>query len=69
MRAAAEAGVARVVHTSSVGALGRAPGGAPAEEFTGPRSPWGASIARAVHAAVQAGAVGYATALTEAMPR
>ena len=39
-------------------------GGAPAEEFTGPRSRWGASIARVVHAAVRAGAVGYAAALT-----
>ena len=45
------------------------PGGAPAEEFTGPRSPWGASIARAVHTAVRAGAAGYAAALTEARPR
>ena len=33
------------------------------EEFTGPRSVWGARIARAVHAAVRAGAVGYATSL------
>jgi len=45
------------------------PGSAPGEEFTGPRSPWGASIARAVHAAVRAGAAGYAAALTEARPR
>jgi adenosylcobinamide amidohydrolase len=45
------------------------PGSAPAEEFTGPRSPWGASIARAVHAAVRAGAVGYAAALAGARPR
>ncbi|HEV2933667.1 MAG TPA: adenosylcobinamide amidohydrolase [Streptosporangiaceae bacterium] len=36
------------------------PDGAPAEEFTGPRSPWGARIARAVHAAVRDGATGYA---------
>jgi len=43
--------------------------GAPAEEFTGPRSPWGARIARAVHAAVRAGAAGYAAALTGARPR
>lgn len=34
-----------------------------AEQFTGPRSVWGARIARAVHAAVRAGAVGYATTL------
>jgi adenosylcobinamide amidohydrolase len=33
------------------------------EEFTGPRSAWGARIARAVHAAVHAGAVGYAATL------
>ena len=44
-------------------------GGAPAEEFTGPRSPWGASIARAVHGAVHAGAAGYAAALAGARPR
>jgi adenosylcobinamide amidohydrolase len=30
------------------------------EDFAGPRSPWGARIARAVHAAVYAGAVRYA---------
>lgn len=39
------------------------PGGPPGEEFAGPRSPWGARIARAVHAAVRAGAVGYAATL------
>ena len=39
------------------------PGGTPGEEFAGPRSPWGARIARAVHAAVHAGAIGYAAAL------
>jgi adenosylcobinamide amidohydrolase len=33
------------------------------EEFAGPRSVWGARIARAVHAAVQAGAAGYAATL------
>jgi adenosylcobinamide amidohydrolase len=33
------------------------------EEFTGPRSAWGARIARAVHAAVRDGAVGYASTL------
>jgi adenosylcobinamide amidohydrolase len=38
-------------------------GGPPGEEFTGPRSRWGARIARAVHAAVHAGAVGYAATL------
>jgi dihydroflavonol-4-reductase len=34
LRAAAEAGVRRVVYTSSVGALGLAPGGSPADETT-----------------------------------
>lgn len=33
--------------------------GAQAEDFTGPRSPWGARIARAVHAAVITGAARY----------
>jgi adenosylcobinamide amidohydrolase len=36
----------------------------PGEQFAGPRSPWGARIARAVHAAVRAGAAGYAATLT-----
>jgi len=40
------------------------PGGAPIEAFTGPRSLWGARIARAVHAAVRAGAAAYAATLT-----
>jgi adenosylcobinamide amidohydrolase len=35
------------------------PGG-PGEDFAGPRSRWGARIARAVHAAVHAGALDYA---------
>ncbi len=35
------------------------------EEFTGPRSAWGARIARAVYAAVRAGADGYAAALSK----
>jgi len=34
------------------------------EAFTGPRSAWGARIARAVHAAVHSGAVGYAAAVS-----
>jgi adenosylcobinamide amidohydrolase len=33
------------------------------EDFTGPRSLWGARIARAVHAAVRAGAAGYSAIL------
>ncbi len=42
--------------------------GVPAEEFTGPRSPWGARIARAVYAAVRAGAAGYAATPARARP-
>ena len=38
------------------------------EEFTGPRSVWGARIARAVHAAVLAGAAGYAATLNGRTP-
>jgi adenosylcobinamide amidohydrolase len=34
------------------------------EEFTGPRSVWGARIARAVHAAVRTGAIGYAATIS-----
>ena len=45
-----------------------APAGPRGEEFTGPRSPWGARIARAVHAAVRAGAAGYSAALTRPGP-
>jgi adenosylcobinamide amidohydrolase len=41
-----------------------APIDAGGEDFTGPRSLWGARIARAVHAAVRAGAVAYAATLT-----
>ena len=37
-----------------------APDGTPGEDFTGPRSAWGARIARAVHTAVRAGADSYA---------
>jgi adenosylcobinamide amidohydrolase len=40
-----------------------APASGPEEEFAGPRSIWGVRIARAVHAAVRAGAAGYAAAL------
>ncbi|MGD0933686.1 MAG: adenosylcobinamide amidohydrolase, partial [Streptosporangiaceae bacterium] len=38
-----------------------APAGAPGEDFAGPRSLWGGRIARAVHAAVYAGALDYAS--------
>jgi len=44
-----------------------APASGPEEEFAGPRSVWGARIARAVHAAVLAGAAGYAEALNGRM--
>jgi adenosylcobinamide amidohydrolase len=40
-------------------ATGNVLAGEAAEDFTGPRSPWGARIARAVHAAVLVGATAY----------
>ena len=40
-----------------------APDGTPGEDFAGPRSAWGARIARAVHAAVRAGADSYAATI------
>ena len=40
-----------------------APDGTPGEDFAGPRSAWGARIARAVHAAVRAGANSYAATI------
>jgi adenosylcobinamide amidohydrolase len=45
-----------------------APGGGPGEDFAGPRSLWGARIARAVHAAVYAGAVDYAGRMAAGPP-
>jgi len=46
--------------TSAVAlATGHVLAGGEAEDFTGPRSPWGARIARAVHAAVLVGATAY----------
>jgi adenosylcobinamide amidohydrolase len=42
-------------------------GGGVAEDFAGPRSAWGARIARAVHAAVLAGATGYAARVLPAV--
>jgi len=45
-----------------------APGGGPGEDFTGPRSLWGARIARAVHAAVYAGALDYASRMAAGLP-
>jgi adenosylcobinamide amidohydrolase len=46
--------------TDAVCLAAPARGGSPAEDFAGPRSVWGARIARAVHAAVLAGATAYA---------
>jgi len=43
-----------------------APADGPGEDFAGPRSLWGARIARAVHAAVYAGALDYASRLPPA---
>jgi hypothetical protein len=43
--------------------------GGPGEDFAGPRSLWGARIARAVHAAVYAGALDYASGLPSARPQ
>jgi adenosylcobinamide amidohydrolase len=43
--------------------------GAAAEDFAGPRSAWGARIARVVHAAVLAGATGYRTSRLPAVVR
>ena len=51
-----EAGV-RATGTASDAVCVAAPAAGEQEDFAGPRSVWGARIARAVHAAVQAGAV------------
>jgi adenosylcobinamide amidohydrolase len=48
-------------------AAGLARAGEAAEEFTGPRSPWGARIARAVHAAVLVGAMAYREKLRQSV--
>jgi hypothetical protein len=50
-----------VAAPTSAAALATGPvlAGDAAEDFTGPRSPWGARIARAVHAAVWVGATAY----------
>jgi adenosylcobinamide amidohydrolase len=45
-----------------------APSGGPGEDFAGPRSLWGARIARAVHAAVYAGALDYAGRMAAGLP-
>ena len=51
-----------------IAAPARSPDGPPAEEFAGPRSAWGARIARAVHAAVRAGADRYTATLNGRTP-
>lgn len=45
--------------TDAVCVAARDPAGTAAEDFAGPRSAWGARIARSVYAAVLAGATGY----------
>ncbi len=50
----------RATGTASDAICVAAPAAGQAEEFAGPRSLWGARIARAVHSAVHAGAVRYA---------
>ncbi|MFG2000834.1 adenosylcobinamide amidohydrolase [Spirillospora sp. NPDC048911] len=50
--------------TGGASATGEADGAGEAEPFAGPRSVWGARIARAVHAAVHAGALDYTGQLT-----
>jgi adenosylcobinamide amidohydrolase len=56
-----EAGI-RATGTASDAICIAAPVGGEQEDFAGPRSRWGARIARAVHAAVHAGALGDASA-------
>ena len=59
-QAVLEAGFAATGTASDAICVAAPAGPGQEEEFTGPRSPWGARIARAVHAAVYAGAVAYA---------
>ena len=54
--------------TDAVCVAAPAPAGAAAEEFAGPRSDWGARIARAVYAAVLAGATAYRAGRLPAQP-
>jgi adenosylcobinamide amidohydrolase len=56
-----DAGV-RATGTASDAICVAAPAAGEPEDFAGPRSPWGARIARVVHAAVHAGALGDAAA-------
>ena len=58
-QAVLEAGF-RATGTASDAICIAAPAAGQSEDFTGPRSLWGARIARAVHSAVHAGAVRYA---------
>jgi len=54
--------------TDAVCVAAPVPAGAAAEDFAGPRSDWGARIARAVYAAVLAGATAYRADRLPAMP-
>ncbi|MFI0406771.1 adenosylcobinamide amidohydrolase [Actinomadura sp. 3N508] len=58
-----EAGYPCTGTASDVICVAATTGGGAQEPFAGPRSTWGARIARAVHAAVHAGALGYAAFL------
>jgi adenosylcobinamide amidohydrolase len=58
-QAVAEAGFPGTGTASDAICVAAPAGTAAAEDFTGPRSPWGARIARAVHSAVLAGAIAY----------
>jgi adenosylcobinamide amidohydrolase len=58
-QAVLEAGFAGTGTASDAVCVAARTSGGPAEDFAGPRSVWGARIARAVYAAVLAGATGY----------
>jgi adenosylcobinamide amidohydrolase len=62
-QAVLDAGFAATGTASDAVCVGAPIGPGREEEFTGPRSAWGARIARAVHAAVRAGAVAYPAGL------
>ena len=64
-QAVLEAGF-RATGTASDAICVAAPAAGQPEDFAGPRSLWGARIARAVHAAVHAGAIRYAAKATPA---
>lgn len=62
-QAVLEAGFAGTGTASDAVCVAARAGGGPAEDFGGPRSLWGARIARAVYAAVLAGATAYKAVL------